>query len=130
MFPEEDVDSAFIDKIDSESTATKNGEIVRWTVRAAGEDVDLSTCIGFDFAAMDAWYEEAEQLLGHPRDPFTRIDIRRSPIRAQIDGVTIAESSSPFFLTETGLGLRFYIPTEDVGSIKNPVDRIRGVIPR
>ena len=33
MFPEEDLDSVLIDKNDSESTATKNGEIVRWTVR-------------------------------------------------------------------------------------------------
>jgi len=135
LFPEEDVKSELLDKNDSGSTATKNGEIVRWTLRvdgreakhaaftfregaqaAEGEKVDLSAYIGFDFDAMDSWYEEAEKLLGHPRDPFTRIDIRRGsrPIRAEVDGVTIVDSAGPLLLTETGLGLRYYIPKDDV----------------
>ena len=27
---------------------------------------------------MDAWYEEEERILGHPRDPYHRIDTRES----------------------------------------------------
>jgi uncharacterized protein (DUF427 family) len=39
---------------------------------------DLRGYILLNWNAMDSWYEEEEEMLGHPRDPFTRIDIRKS----------------------------------------------------
>jgi len=70
------------------------------------------------FAAMDRWYEEDEPLLCHPRDPFTRVDVRHSSrhIRVAADGVIVADTRRPLLLFETGLPVRYYIPWYDVAS--------------
>ncbi len=33
----------------------------------------LAHYVGFDWQAMDAWYEEDEQVFVHPRDPYHRV---------------------------------------------------------
>ena len=45
---------------------------------------------------MDEWLEEDEPVYGHPRDPYTRVDILTSSRHVQVvvDGETIAESAS------------------------------------
>ena len=66
--------------------------------------------------AMDAWFEEDEQVFTHPRDPYTRVDILPSSrhVRVEVDGVTVAESTKPTLLFETGLPARYYLPKTDV----------------
>ena len=63
---------------------------------------------------MDAWFEEDEEVFTHPRDPHTRLDILPSSrhVRVEVDGVTIAESTSPKLLFETGLPAPL-LPAED-----------------
>ena len=65
---------------------------------------------------MDAWFEEDEEVFTHARDPYTRIDILPSSrhVRIELDGVTIAESTSPRLLFETGLPARYYLPRPHV----------------
>jgi uncharacterized protein (DUF427 family) len=79
-------------------------------------DPDLADYVVLDFAAFDAWYEEDVLNLGHPRDPFHRIDALPSSRRVRIerDGELLAESSRPVLLFETLLPTRFYLPPEDV----------------
>ena len=62
------------------------------------------------------WLEEDEPVMGHPHDPFKRIDVLRSSrhVRIQVGGTTVAESSRPMMLIETGLPVRWYLPQEDV----------------
>jgi uncharacterized protein (DUF427 family) len=78
-----------------------------------------------DFSAFDGWLEEDEPLLGHPRDPFHRIDVRRSSRHVVIkrDGRALADTTRPFLLFETSLPTRFYIPREDVVADLEPSDR-------
>jgi uncharacterized protein (DUF427 family) len=68
------------------------------------------------FDAMDAWFEEEEPIFGHPRDPFHRVDVRRSDrhVRVRIGGEIVAESREPRMLFETGLPPRFYLPPADI----------------
>jgi hypothetical protein len=40
-------------------------------------DTSLEDYFFFDWDAMDAWFEEDEEVRVHPRDPFTRIDTLR-----------------------------------------------------
>jgi uncharacterized protein (DUF427 family) len=77
---------------------------------------DLPGHVLLDFAAFDAWYEEDERVRGHPRDPFSRIDVRRTsrPVRIEVDGEVLAESTHARLLFETGIHTRFYLPKEDV----------------
>jgi uncharacterized protein (DUF427 family) len=77
---------------------------------------ELRGLIRFDWDAMDAWFEEDEQVYTHPRDPYKRVDIVASSrnVRIELDGVTLAESSQPRILFETGLPPRYYLPKTDV----------------
>jgi len=77
---------------------------------------ELRDLIRLDWDAMDAWFEEDEQVFTHPRDPYTRVDIMPSSrhVRVQVDGVTVAESTSPRLLFETGLPPRYYLPKTHV----------------
>jgi uncharacterized protein (DUF427 family) len=80
------------------------------------DDEALAGYVIVDFAAFDAWYEEDERNLGHPRDPFHRIDIVHSSrhVRVERDGVLLAESSNPCLLFEPPLPVRYYLPPADV----------------
>jgi len=77
---------------------------------------ELRGMIRLDWGAMEAWFEEDEQVYTHPRDPYTRVDILPSSrhVRVEVDGVTIAESTSPWLLFETGLPVRYYLPKTHV----------------
>jgi uncharacterized protein (DUF427 family) len=79
-------------------------------------DPELAGYVVLDFAGFDAWYEEDERNVSHPRDPFHRIDIVHSSrhVIVSVDGETLAESSRPHLLFETGLPVRYYLPPEDV----------------
>lgn len=79
-------------------------------------DDDLAGYVQVDWTAVDRWLEEDEELVGHPRDPFHRIDIRQSSrhVVVSLDGEVVAESRRPVLLFETGLPVRYYLPREDV----------------
>jgi len=77
---------------------------------------DLADHVILDFDGFD-WWEEEEPLLGHPRDPFHRIDVRRSSRRVRIShqGTLLADSVRPWALFEAFFPLpRWYLPREDV----------------
>lgn len=76
----------------------------------------LKGYFAFHWNRMDHWFEEEEEIFGHPRDPYHRVDARRSTrrVRVEINGVVLAETSRPTIVFETGLPARFYIPLEDV----------------
>jgi uncharacterized protein (DUF427 family) len=78
-------------------------------------DPDLAEHVVLDFASFD-WLEEDEPIVGHPRDPFHRIDAIRSSrsVRIGLDGHVLAESTRATMLFETMLPIRFYLPPEDV----------------
>jgi uncharacterized protein (DUF427 family) len=86
--------------------------------RVYGEDavVALTGHVRFEWDALDAWYEEDEQIFVHPRSPYTRVDALRSSrrIRVELQDVTLAESSCPVLLFETGLPTRYYLDRTDV----------------
>ena len=96
------------------------------TIRAAGgqrgaaafkpSDPELEGYVIVDFDAFDSLYEEDELNLGHPRDPFHRIDIVHSSrhVRVERDGEVLADSSAACLLFESPLPVRYYLPREDV----------------
>ena len=79
-------------------------------------DPDLAGLVILDFGAFDAWYEEDELNVAHPRDPFHRIDVLPSSrqVRLELDGQVLAVSSRPVLLFETMLPTRYYLPRADV----------------
>ena len=82
------------------------------------DDTDLAGLVVLDFAAFDHWLAEDEELLGHPHDPFKRIDVlsSRRRVEVSIDDTVLAATDRAQMLLETHLPPRFYIPPEDVSS--------------
>jgi uncharacterized protein (DUF427 family) len=75
----------------------------------------LSDTVRFEWTALDAWFEEDEQVFVHPRSPYVRVDALRSTrsVCVELDGVVLAQSTSPVLVFETGLPTRYYLnPTE------------------
>ncbi|MDX1658721.1 MAG: DUF427 domain-containing protein [Nitriliruptorales bacterium] len=77
---------------------------------------EITNHLRFQWHAMDAWFEEDEEVFVHPRDPYTRVDILQSSrhVRVEVDGVTVANTHQPRLLFETNLPTRYYIPKTDV----------------
>ena len=78
---------------EGEPLAVRAGDREAEAFRAA--DPALDGYLILDFDGFDAWFEEDERNVGHPRDPFHRIDIvhRSRHVRVELDGEPLAESS-------------------------------------
>ena len=76
----------------------------------------LKGTVRFDWAGLDSWFEEDEQVFVHPRNPYVRVDALRStrPVRVELDGVVLAESAAPVMVFETGLPTRYYVARTEV----------------
>ncbi len=142
-FPVEDVRMDLLEPSSRSGRCPWKGEATYWTVRVGehkAEDAawryprperapaDLAGLLAFDFAAMDAWYEEEERIPPpHPRDPYHRVDVRRSARRTAVraDGRTVAESPRPWAVFETGMPTRLYLPRDDVRmDLLEPTDTV------
>jgi uncharacterized protein (DUF427 family) len=101
---------------DGESLSLRTGGAELDQAAFAPADAALSGYVIVDFNAFDAWYEEDEPNVAHPRDPFHRIDIVHSSrhVRVRRDGKLLAESTSPCLLFEPPLPVRYYLPPEGV----------------
>lgn len=77
---------------------------------------EIADAVRLRWKAVDAWFEEDEEVFVHPRDPHVRIDVLASSrhVRVRAGEVTVAESSRPMVLFETGLPPRYYLPKVDV----------------
>lgn len=80
------------------------------------DDPDLAGYVLLDFGAFDRWLEEDEEIKGHPRDPFHRVDARQSSrnVRVHLGGQLLAETREPLLVYETMLPPRTYFPRGDV----------------
>lgn len=126
-FPRSDVHMEALLPSERESRFPHLGKTVYWHVRVAdrtaenaafghpqlpAEVAELRDYLSFNWRAMDGCYEEEEQIMVHPRDPYTRVDILPSSrhVRVVVDDVLVAESHKPWILFETGLPPRYYLP--------------------
>ena len=82
------------------------------------DDRDLAGLVVLDFRALDRWLAEDEELVGHPHDPFKRIDVLscHRHIEVSLDGDVLASTDNAMSLLETYLPIRYYIPPDDVAS--------------
>ncbi|MEN3280439.1 MAG: hypothetical protein V7607_1579 [Solirubrobacteraceae bacterium] len=128
-FPVADVRTDLLEPDGGVAHSPSRGDGRTYTITAGGKQAsgaavryedspiqELRDLVRFEWDAMDAWFEEDEEVFTHPRDPHTRIDALPSSrhVRIEIDGVTVAESSNPTLLFETGLPVRYYLPKTHV----------------
>ena len=72
--------------------------------------------VAFEWAKMDAWFEEDDEVYVHARDPYKRVDVQHSSrhVRVVVAGEVVADTRRPALLFETGLPTRYYVPKADV----------------
>jgi uncharacterized protein (DUF427 family) len=140
-FPPEDVRLDLLEASSRRSHCPKKGDAIYYTVRA-GERVAqdaawsypqplagarlLGGHIAFYFERMDRWFEEDEEIFGHAKDPYHRIDAYPSSrlVRVRLDGELLAESRRAVALFESNLPTRWYLPREDVRARLVPTDTV------
>jgi uncharacterized protein (DUF427 family) len=129
--PEENLQHDLLEPSDKQTHCPHKGEASYRSIRVGDrfepdavwnypEPIDpaafLSGHAAFYWGKLDEWWVEDEQVFGHPRDPYHRIDTYRTtrPVRVSVDGAVVAESTRAVALFESGLPPRFYLPAEDV----------------
>ena len=135
LFPKEHVRTELLEPTGDSRRANDPamGEVTYWTVRAGdrraqdaaysyehppGAAAAITGLVAFDWDSMDGVFEEDEEVIVHPRDPYTRIDVLRSSrrVRVRVGGTVVADSSRSRMLIESGLPVRYYLPRGDVRS--------------
>jgi uncharacterized protein (DUF427 family) len=129
-FPPGDVAGGTLEPADHTTEHRDLGPTSWYTVRAGDQSApraawqhtglpahaaELDGRIAFAWRAMDAFYEEDERILGHAADPYHRIDIRQASrhLVAREGGRTVADTTRPLVLYESGFAPRWYVPRED-----------------
>ncbi|HUB94604.1 MAG TPA: DUF427 domain-containing protein [Stellaceae bacterium] len=130
-FPRADVRTDWLEPSQQRSQSQTRGEATFWTLAVDGRRIEnalwshetpppaLAAMTGyFAFAAdkVDHWFEEDEEVFGHARDPYHRVDVRASTrrVRVRVAGEVIADTQHAMFLFETGMPTRYYIPPADM----------------
>jgi uncharacterized protein (DUF427 family) len=143
-FPREDVRMDLLEPTDHSTRCPYKGEASYWSVRVGDhvaenavwgypEPIDdappLAGYVAFYWNKLDTWYEEDEEAIVHPRDPYHRVDVVPSSrhVIVRLGGEVLAESTRPLALFETGLPTRWYLPEADVRmELLEPSDKRTG----
>lgn len=130
-FPQEDVRSDLLTPTEHTTHCPFKGDASYWSARVGERTAEnavwgyptpietsppLEGYVALYWDAMDAWYEEDEQVFVHARDPYTRVDVMKSSrnVRVTVEGEVVAETDHPKVLFETSLPPRYYISPDDV----------------
>jgi uncharacterized protein (DUF427 family) len=139
-FPPEDVRSELLEPTDKHTHCPKKGDASYYTVRVGDREskdaawyypeplegvLAIRDMVAFYWDRIDTWMEEDEEIIGHPRDPYHRIDLRATSrsVKVSLEGQVLAETTRAIALFESNLPARWYIPREDVAAELEPSDR-------
>ena len=78
--------------------------------------IDAPGYVNVDWGGADSWFEEDEQVFGHPRNPYHRVDCLRSRRRLRVEaaGLTLVDTAQTVAVYETALEPRLYVDPEHV----------------
>jgi uncharacterized protein (DUF427 family) len=130
-FPKRDVRFDLLKRTDHSTHCPYKGDAEYWSIVVGDRRIDdavwsypsplpgapdLSAYAAFYWNKVDNWFEEDEEVFVHARDPYKRVDALRSSrhVQVRVNGETVADTTRPTLLFETGLPTRYYIPKIDV----------------
>lgn len=126
--PREDVEAELLEPTSHRTHCPFKGDAAYYSVRSGDRLAEnavwhypeptsdatwLTDHLAVYWDSMDAWFDEEEEVFGHLRDPYHRIDIRDTTrrVRVLVGDVVVADSRQARLLSETGLPNRFYVPS-------------------
>jgi uncharacterized protein (DUF427 family) len=129
--PAADVDMSLLEPTDLSTHCPFKGDASYWSVRVGGRVAEnavwsypepigaaswLEGRMAFYWDRLDRWFDEDEEVHGHLRDPYHRVDARPTSrnVTVRVGDVVVATSSNPVVVSETGLPNRWYVPTDDI----------------
>jgi uncharacterized protein (DUF427 family) len=129
--PRDDLRDDLLTPSDHHTHCPFKGDASYWSITVNGQTADnavwsyldplpearwLRDHVALYWNSMDAWFDEDEQVAGHLRDPYHRVDVRSTSrqVRVVAGDEVIAVSRRTMLLSETGLPNRFYLPVDDV----------------
>jgi uncharacterized protein (DUF427 family) len=73
--------------------------------------LDAPGYVTVEWDSADAWFEEDEQVFGHPRNPYHRVDCLRSRrwLRVEAAGLVLVDTTETMAVHETALEPRLYV---------------------
>jgi uncharacterized protein (DUF427 family) len=130
-FPREHVRMDLLQSTDRRTNCPSKGEAAYWSLKCGARTIEdavwgyeqpvagaepIAGRLAFYWDKVEHWFEEDEEIFGHPRDPHHRVDVLPSSREVQVmfGGETVARTRRAMFLFETGLPTRYYIPPTDV----------------
>lgn len=78
---------------------------------ASEPEPDAPGYVRVDWRLVDEWYEEDDRALGHPRNPYHRVDILQSSrhLRVGVAGEVLVDTTDTVALYETSLDPKLYV---------------------
>jgi uncharacterized protein (DUF427 family) len=72
---------------------------------------DATGYVTVPWDALDSWFEEDEEVFGHPRNPYHRVDSLQSrrQLRVETGGTTLVDTDETIAVYETALEPRLYV---------------------
>jgi uncharacterized protein (DUF427 family) len=88
----------------------------------AEPEPEASGYVRVPWEAADAWYEEEDRVLGHPRNPYHRVDClhARRRLQVQVAGVVLVDTTETVGVYETALDPRLYVRRDQVRAPLEP----------
>ena len=79
-------------------------------------EFDAPGYVSVDWRIVDEWFEEDELALGHPRNPYHRVDILKSSrhLRVEVEGEVLVDTTDTVALFETSLAGKLYVARDQV----------------
>jgi uncharacterized protein (DUF427 family) len=129
--PLADFDMTLLERTQTSTHCPFKGDASYWSLRAGDElredavwayeePLDEASWLrGFAaLAGADRWMVEDEQVAGHLRDPYHRVDVHASarPVRVSVGDDLVAETRRPVLVFETSMPVRAYVPRGDLVS--------------
>src|SRR5829696_3789487 len=114
-FPWEDVRQDLLRRTEHTTQCPFKGDAAYWSVRVGDRVADnalwsypepidsappLASYAAFYWHKMDKWLEEDEEVIGHPHDPYHRVDVLESSrhVKVCVNGKVLAETNRPKLL--------------------------------
>ena len=110
-FPRKDVRMDLLERTEHRTHCPYKGDASYWTIKIGdrrienavwsyeqplAEIVAIKDYLAFYWTKVDHWIEEDEEIFGHARDPYSRVDVRPSSreVRVTFNGETIAHTAA------------------------------------